>query len=78
MTKIAAIRTRAAETAERVRSTHPRIYSRALVDVILEQPYCRIASLTRARIAERQTASRYLKLLAEAGVLAEVRIGREN
>jgi len=76
--KIAAIRSLATATADQVRNTHPKIYSRGLIDVIFEQPYCRISNLTDAGIAKRQSASRYLKLLVEAGVLEEVRIGREK
>lgn len=42
------------------------------------QPYCRIADLVEASIAERQAASRYLKALASAGVLREQSFGREK
>jgi hypothetical protein len=49
-----------------------------LVDVIFEQPYCRIANLVEAGIAGRQAASRYLKALASAGVLHEQVFGKEK
>jgi len=48
------------------------------VDVIFEQPYCRIANLVQAGIVERQAASRYLKALASIGVLSEQAFGREK
>lgn len=76
--KIGAIRKLSADTADHVRQTLPRIYSRELVDVIFEQPYCRIANLVEAGIAGRQAASRYLKALAAAGVLREQAFGREK
>jgi cell filamentation protein, protein adenylyltransferase len=76
--KIGAIRRLAAHTTEHLRQALPRIYSRALVDVIFEQPYCRIANLVDAGIAARQAASRYLKALAAAGVLREQAFGREK
>lgn len=54
----------------------PKIYSHELVQVIFEQPYCRIKNLVDAGIAKRQTASEYLKKLAGSGVLKETRFGR--
>jgi len=76
--KIGAIRSLADHTAEHVRRTEPKIYSRELVDIIFEQPYCRISSLESAGIAKRQTASKYLKALASRGILEEQQIGREK
>lgn len=76
--KIGAIRKLAADTAEYVRRTLPKLYSRELVDVIFEQPYCRIANLVDAGIAGRQAASRYLKALAAPGVLREQAFGKEK
>ena len=46
--------------------------------VIFEQPNCRIGNLVDAGIAKRQTASVYLKKLAEIGVLQEQQAGREK
>lgn len=76
--KIDAVRTLAGETAEYARAKPPKIYGRELVDVIFEQPYCRIASLVQAKIAGRQAASRYLKALVSIGVLSEQRFGKEK
>lgn len=76
--KIEAIRRLAAHTAAHVRQALPKIYSHELIDVIFEQPYCRIHNLVEKKIAKRQAASRYLKQLAGAGVLEERAIGREK
>jgi len=76
--KIGAVRKLAADTTEYVRVKLPKIYSRELVDVIFEQPYCRIANLVEARIAGRQAASRYLKALVSIGVLREQVFGKEK
>jgi Fic family protein len=76
--KIAAIRSLAAHTAEYVRRQRPKIYSLELVNLIFELPYCRISNLVDAKIAERQAASRYLKQLAEIGVLEQEAVGREK
>lgn len=76
--KIAAIRRLGADTTEYVRQALPKTYSRELVEVIFEQPYCRISNLVAAGIAGRQAASRYLKALAGAGVLREQAFGKEK
>jgi Fic family protein len=76
--KIGAIRKLAVATTEYLRRAAPKIYRRELVDVIFEQPYCRIANLVEAGIAGRQAASRYLKALAAAGVLREQAFGKEK
>ena len=76
--KIEAIRQLALHTVEHVRSSASKIYSRELVDLIFEQPYCRIQNVTEAGIAARQAASRYLKQLATIGVLQEMAFGREK
>ena len=76
--KIAAIRELQEHTVEYVRKAAPRIYSRELVEIIFEQPYCRIQNLIDAEIAARQTASLYLKGLVKLGVLEEVAVGREK
>lgn len=76
--KIGAVRGLARHTAEWVRERLPRIYSRELVDVLFEQPYCRIANVVDAGIVERQAASRYLEALVGVGVLREETLGREK
>ena len=76
--KIEAIRNLDSATAGHVKGLLPRIYSRELIDVIFEQPYCRIANLVERGIAKRQTASRYLHELSAAGVLTELTAGREK
>lgn len=77
--KIEAIRRLSIHTIETVRRAAPKIYSRELVDLIFEQPYCRIQDVATATgIAARQTASRHLKQLAKIGVLQEMAFGREK
>ena len=76
--KIGAIRALAAHTADHLRCRLPKVYSRELVDVVFEQPYCRIANLVEAGVAGRQAASRYLKALTSIGVLSEQTFGREK
>lgn len=76
--KINAIRKLADHTSEYVHACLPKIYRRELVDVIFEQPYCRIANLVEKSLAQRQAASRYLKDLVAIGVLQEITSGRDK
>ena len=66
------------ETAEKIRRDAPQIYSRELVELIFEQPYCRIGNLADAGLAHRQTAATHLKKLCDIGVLREEKAGREK
>lgn len=76
--KIHAIRDLLEHTCQYIQNSLPKIYSRELVDLIFIQPYCRISNVVDCGIAKRQTASVYLKQLADIGVLDEVREGRER
>jgi Fic family protein len=77
--KIDAIRRLSLHTIEHVRQSAPKTYSRELVELIFEQPYCRIQDVSEATgIAARQTASRHLKHLVAIGVLEEMPFGREK
>lgn len=76
--KIATIRTLIEHTSEFVREQLPKIYSYELIQLIFEQPYCRIGNLVESGIAKRQTASVYLKQLCEIGVLQEMQAGKEK
>jgi Fic family protein len=77
-TKIDAIRKLQTHTTNYVRKTSPKVYSRELIDLIFELPYCRIQSITSKGIAVRQTASTYLKQLVRVRVLEEKSVGREK
>lgn len=76
--KIDAIRQLAAFTQAYIKTELPKIYSQDLVNVIFSQPYCRIGNLVDYDIAQRQTASAYLKQLCDIGVLEEMTAGKEK
>ena len=78
MEKIRAIRDLMDATIEYVNSSSPKIYSRELIEVIFTQPYSRIGDVVDAKLANRATASKYLKELVAKGVLQERKEGREN
>ncbi len=54
------------------------VYSIELVESIFKQPYCRIDILVKSGIAKRETASKYLQMLAKLGLLKPKKIGREK
>jgi Fic family protein len=76
--KVLSVRALADHTAQHVRERLPKLYSRELIDVIFEQPYCRIGNLVDRDIAKRQAASRYLYALVDLGILEEKSVGKEK
>jgi Fic family protein len=76
--KIIAIKSLMDNTRDYVSAVNTKLYSHELVELVFAQPYCRIGHLIDAGIAQRRTASRYLKALSEIGVLSEIQIGREK
>jgi len=63
---------------ENVKTKAPDIYSRELIEVIYNQPYCKIAILEEKKIASRNTASKYLRKLEDLGLLKSEIVGRET
>jgi hypothetical protein len=75
--KIRAIRALMDETTRYVRAAAPKL-PHALIEQIFTQPYCRIGNLVEHGVAERHTASAYLKELARLGLLEEEKVGRDK
>jgi Fic family protein len=65
-------------TVSHVKQAAPKIYSRELVELIFDRPYCRIQNLVDKGLAGRQAASRHLQQLVDIGVLEEMVVGREK
>lgn len=76
--KIDVVRQLMEHTTAHIQTRLPKMYSYELVQVIFEQPYCRIGNLVDRQIAKRQTASVYLKQLCDIGVLQEITAGKEK
>ncbi|GAB93792.1 Fic-family protein [Gordonia rhizosphera NBRC 16068] len=49
-----------------------------LLAVLFEQPYCRISTVRERCAVSRPTATNWLTALAEAGLLEDVKIGRDR
>ena len=75
--QIGRIRDLMEEVGEIARERAGKAYSKDLVELIFEHPYCKIRFLEERGIAKRQTASNYLKAFAGAGLLRAVKAGRE-
>ncbi len=77
--KIHAINELLQATTKYCRSKLPKkTYSKELVELLFEKPYCRIGNVVDAGLAKRQTASEYLKELSAIGILEERAEGREK
>lgn len=75
--KIRAIRALMDDTTRYVRAAAPKM-PHAVIEQVFTQPYCRIGNLVEYGVAERHTASAYLKELARLGVLEEEKVGRDK
>ncbi|HKI45360.1 MAG TPA: Fic/DOC family N-terminal domain-containing protein [Balneolales bacterium] len=79
MQKIESIKELLARTIEEAREKLPaRVYSKELIELLFEQPYCKVRLLVDKGIAKRQTAAEYLKELENIGILRSKQVGREN
>ncbi|SLM17345.1 Adenosine monophosphate-protein transferase SoFic [uncultured spirochete] len=65
-------------TIEKVREQASKIYSKELVETLFVNPYCKVEFITKSVGVERKAASRYLHQLADIGVLAVYKVGKEN
>ena len=55
-----------------------RFSSIELIHLLFEQPYCKAKTLVDGGLVKRHTASQYLKILENIGVLKSYKIGRES
>ncbi|MGJ9421212.1 Fic family protein [Aeromicrobium sp. CF3.5] len=75
--KIAAIRMCQEDIAERARAATTGGRDAQFLAVLFEQPYSRISAVSDRCGVSRQTASSWLHALVEAGLLSDVKVGRE-
>ncbi|GAB2526011.1 Fic family protein [Nocardiopsis aegyptia] len=76
--KIKAIRTCQEDIAERARAATFGGRDAQFLAVLFEQPYCRINTVADRCDVSRQTASSWLHALVKAGLLHDVKVGRER
>jgi len=61
-----------------VQQKAPKIYSKDLIEIIFQNPYCKIRFLEEEGLAKRQTAATYLQTLEDLGLLHSTKIGLEK
>ena len=77
--KIVEIRDQFQKTLEKAKKTLPsHVYSKELIELLFEQPYCKTQFVVNKAIAKRQTAAEYLKEIERIGILKRVKLGKEN
>ena len=76
--KILAIRDLMAQTLEKAKTALSKpAFSKELIELIFEQPYCKIRFLEERGLGKRLTATKYLRELEKAGLIVPVRKGKE-
>jgi len=76
--KINAIHDLLAKTMAKAKQVLPkRTFSKELIELIFEQPYCKIRFVEKASIAKRLTATKYLRALEKAAFVTSVKKGTE-
>ena len=55
-----------------------KVYKKELVELLFEQPYCKIEYVVNRLGVERKAASRYLKTFEGIGILSSQKVGRET
>lgn len=76
--KVREIHTLLESTQKQIVKKCPDLPLDEIMRAIFEQPYCRIRHLVDTGIAKRETASLYLVQLTKAGVLTEIKQGRDK
>jgi Fic family protein len=76
--KILAIRDLMAKTLEKAKTALPKpVFSKELIELIFEQPYCKIRFVEERGLGKRLTATKYLRTLEKAGFVVPVKKGKE-
>lgn len=65
-------------THNEIRKARPKLYNHELIDLLFEQPYCRIEHVMKRMEVTRITASRYLGELVAAGLLVRKNEWKES
>jgi len=66
------------QTKEIVQKKIPKIYSKELIELLFEHPYCKSAYLEKRLDISRITASKYLKVLEKIHVLKSKKVWKET
>ncbi|MFZ2242255.1 MAG: Fic/DOC family N-terminal domain-containing protein [Gordonia amarae] len=78
LSKITAITELTDDFAHRARAVTSGGGDRELLRVLFEQPYCRIATVVSRTGVSRPTATKRLEALVAAGMLSDIKVGRDR
>lgn len=76
--KIKEINTLFEKLTQKIKQEAPGIYSKELTELLFVQPYCRIDYVIDTLGVTRPTASKYLNLLKDAGILEKQQVWKES
>ena len=76
--KVRAIKNLLDSMLDEIRESHPKIYSKELVEMIFENPYSKIDFLVKKLGVNRKTASKYFAELEAGGFLDRIQVGKEK
>ncbi len=66
------------EIQETIKAKAPKVYSKELIEILFEHPYCKSEILTTRMKVSRITAAKYLKQLQGIGVLKSKKVWKET
>jgi Fic family protein len=66
------------EVKSKILEDNKKIYSKDLLEVLFKHPYTKLEFLTNELGISRQTASKYLNVFTEIGILDKVKIQNTN
>jgi len=66
------------ETMIYAQEREPKVYRKEFIELLFEQPYCKIDFVVEKLQVERKAAARYLKKMEAIGILNSQKLGRET
>lgn len=65
------------QMSDQVKNYAPGIYTYELMDLLFQQPYCKIGYIVAAGLVTRNAASKYLNELEKLNLLKKEKVGNE-
>ncbi len=78
LSKIESITEAINTTGKEIEKKRPKLYSKNLVELIFQKPYCKRQFIEDAGIAKLKTAGTYLVELEKIGILKSAQVGKEK
>ena len=65
------------KTVKDIKEEAPEVYSKELVEILFEHPYCKVSFIVDKGLYERRTAMKYLRVLEQKGFLTRKKRGKQ-